>query len=82
MIKKLLNNNKKLMKSSKKIETEKKQLLIKKCKITMNKTIENFKQMASRIKRKLFKGGNQDKNKNDEINNHTIHSNKTSSKNE
>jgi hypothetical protein len=38
--------------------------------------------MASRIKRKLFKGGNQDKNKNDEINNHTIHSNKTSSKNE
>ena len=86
MIKKLLNNNKKLMKSSKKIETEKKQLLIKKCKITMNKTIENFKQMASRIKRKLFKGGNQDKNKNDEINNHTIPSNrnfnKTSCKNE
>ena len=87
MIKKLLNNNKKLaMKSSKKIETEKKQLLIKKCKITMNKTIENFRQMASHIKRKLFKGGNQDKNKNDEINNHTIHSNrnfnKTSCKNE
>jgi hypothetical protein len=87
MIKKLLNNNKKsAMKSSKKIETEKKQLLIKKCKITMNKTIENFRQMASRIKRKLFKGGNQDKNKNDEINNHTIHSNrnfnKTSCKNE
>ena len=82
MMKKLLNNNKKLlMKSSnKKIETEKKQLLIKKCKITMNKTIENFKQMASRIKRKLFKGGNQDKNKNDENNNHTIHSNRNSNK--
>ena len=81
MIKKLLNNNKKLsMKSSKKIETEKKQILIKKCKITMNKTIENFRQMASRIKRKLFKGGNQDKNKNDEINNPTIHSNRNSNK--
>ena len=82
MIKKLLNNNKKLsMKSAKKIETEKKQLLIKKCKITMNKTIENFRQMASRIKRKLFRGGNQDKNKNDDVNNHTIHSNRNSNKN-
>lgn len=81
MMKRLLNNNKKLgMKSSKKIETEKKQLLIKKCKITMNKTIENFRQMASRIKRKLFKGGNQEKNRNDEINNHTIHSNRNSNK--
>lgn len=81
MLKKLLNNNKKLsLKSSKKIETEKKQLLIKKCKITMNKTIENFRQMASRIKRKLFRGGNQDKNKNDEIKSHTIHSNRNSNK--
>ena len=66
MLKKLLNNNKKLSRNitNKNIETEKKQSLIKRCKITMNKTIDNFKSMASNIKRKLFKGGNKENNNN------------------
>ena len=78
MIKKLLNNNKKLTnkQTNKKIETEKKQSIIKRCKITMNKTIENFKEMALSIKKKLFKGGNNEKNNiNDDINiTNNIHS--------
>ena len=59
MLEKLLNNNKKMQgkQINKKIETEKKQSIIKRCKITMNKTIENFKTMATNIKKKLFKGG-------------------------
>ena len=65
MLKKLLNNKKLSRKqTNKKIETEKKQSLIKRCKLTMNKTIENFKAMASSIKKKLFKEGNKDKNNN------------------
>ena len=84
MIKKLLNNNKKLTRkqTNKKIETEKKQSIIKRCKITMNKTIENFKEMASTIKKKLFKGGNNEKNDiNDDINiTNTIHSCRNSKK--
>ena len=80
MLKKLLNNNQKLSRkqTNKKLETEKKQSLIKRCKITMNKTLENFKAMASSIKTKLFKRGNKDKDKsninNDEIKNNIIHS--------
>ena len=33
----------------------KKQSLLKKCKIDINKSIENFKTIASNIKKKLFK---------------------------
>ena len=57
MLKKLLNNGKKLsrIQTNKKIEPVKKQSLMKRCKMTMNKTIEGFKKMASNIKKKLFK---------------------------
>ena len=62
ILKRLLNNNKKKLsrnQTNRKIETEKKtekkQSLIKRCKITMNKTLENFKAIASNIKKKLFK---------------------------
>ena len=67
ILKKLLNNNKKLVnkETNKKIETEKKQSLLRKCKIGINKTIANFKTMASNIKRKLFK---KEKNENLAIN--------------
>ena len=67
ILKKLLNNNKKLVnkETNKKIETEKKQSLFRKCKIGINKTIANFKTMASNIKRKLFK---KEKNENLAIN--------------
>ena len=86
MLKKLLSNHQKLTRkqTSKKLETEKKQSLIKRCKITMNKTIENFKAMASSIKKKLFKGGNKDKDKNninkDEIKSNMIHSSRNYNK--
>jgi hypothetical protein len=86
MLKKLLNNHQKLTRkqTSKKLETEKKQSLIKRCKITMNKTLENFKAMASSIKKKLFKGGNKDKDKNninkDEIKSNMIHSSRNYNK--
>ena len=39
----------------KKLDIEKKQSLLKKCKASMNKTIESFKTMASKIKRRFFK---------------------------
>ena len=77
MLKKLLNNNKKLTKkqTNKKIETEKKQSIIKTCKITMNKTIDNIKEIATNIKKKLFKVGNNEKNNNnDDKNVSSIHS--------
>ena len=77
MLKKLLNNNKKMTKkqTNKKINTEKKQSLIKRCKLTMNKTIDNFKEMVSGIKKKLFKGENKEKkNVNDEIKTDYIYS--------
>jgi len=84
MINKLLNNNKKLARKqvNQKIETEKKQSIIKRCKITMNKTIENLKEMASSIKKRLFKGGNNEKNNiNNDINIiNTIHSCRNSKK--
>ena len=65
VLKKLLNNNKKLSnkEANKKNEMENKQSLLKKCKIGINKTIANFKTMASNIKKKLFK-----KEKNEKIN--------------
>ena len=49
VLKKLLNNNKNLQKKEamKKLDIEKKQSLLKKCKASMNKTIESFKTMAS-----------------------------------
>ena len=78
MIKKLLNNNKKMERkqTNKKIEIDKKQSIIKRCKITMNKTIDNIKEIASNIKQKLFKNGNNEKNNNnnDDKNINTIHS--------
>ena len=78
MIKKLLNNNKKMERkqANKKIETDKKQSIIKRCKMTMNKTIDNIKEIASNIKQKLFKNGNNEKNNNnnDDKNISTIHS--------
>ena len=83
MLKKLLNNNKKLARkqTNKKIETEKKQTLIKRCKLTMNKTIDNFKEMVSGIKKKLFKGGNKEKkNINEEIKKEYIYSIRNSKK--
>ena len=57
VLKKLLNNNKKLanIEANKKNEIENKQSLLKKCKIGINKTISNFKAIASNIKNKLFK---------------------------
>ena len=57
VLKKLLNNNKNLQKKEtmKKLDIEKKQSLLKKCKTSMNKTIESFKTMASKIKRRFFK---------------------------
>ena len=57
VLKKLLNNNKNLQKKEamKKSDIEKKQSLLKKCKTSMNKTIESFKTMASKIKRRFFK---------------------------
>jgi hypothetical protein len=68
VIKKLLNNNKKLLKkeANKKNETENKQSLLKKCKIGINKTISNFKVIASNIKKNLFK---KEKNEKFNINN-------------
>ena len=78
MIKKLLNNNKKMERkqANKKIEIDKKQSIIKRCKMTMNKTIDNIKEIASNIKQKLFKNGNNEKNNNnnDDKNISTIHS--------
>ena len=74
MLKKLLNNNKKISRNqtNKNNETENKQSILKRCKITMNKTIDNFKTMASNIKKKLFKGEN--KETNNIIDEYTIHS--------
>ena len=60
ILKKLLNNNKRLINKerNKKIETEKKESLFKKCKTSMNKTIENFKTGSSNIKNKICKNNN------------------------
>ena len=57
ILKKLLKNNKKLYNKEtyKNVEFVNKQSLLKKCKLGINKTFENFKNMASNIKKKLFK---------------------------
>ena len=57
ILKKLLKNNKKLYNKEayKNMDSMKKQSLLKKCKIGINKSIENFKTIASNIKKKLFK---------------------------
>ena len=73
VLKKLLNNNKKLAnkEANKKNEKQNKQSLLKRCKIGINKTISNFKVMASNIKKKLFKKEKNEKvniNNNDNIN--------------
>ena len=73
VLKKLLNNNKKLAnkEANKKNEKQNKQSLLKRCKIGINKTISNFKTMASNIKQKLFKKEKNEKfniNNNDNIN--------------
>ena len=73
VLKKLLNNNKKLAnkEANKKNEKQNKQSLLKRCKIGINKTISNFKVMASNIKQKLFKKEKNEKfniNNNDNIN--------------
>ena len=83
VIKKLLNNNKKIANKeiNKKIEQDKKQSLLKKCKNSMNRTIESFKTMASNIKKKLFKKDkNEKQNNNEETHNNNIYSNRNNKK--
>ena len=57
ILKKLYNNNKKLnnKETNKKNDKNEKQSLLKKCKTSMNRTIENFKNMASNFKKKILK---------------------------
>ena len=57
ILKKLYNNNKKLKykEASKKKDKNEKQSLLKRCKTSMNRTIENFKTMASNFKKKILK---------------------------
>ena len=74
MVERLLKTNHKLAnkQTNKKIEIDKKKSILKRCKISMNKTIDNFREMASCIKKRLFKK-NRDKLDNEKINNF-IHS--------
>jgi hypothetical protein len=57
ILKKLYNNNKKLnnKETNKKNDKNEKQSLLKKCKTSMNRTIENFKNMASNFRKKILK---------------------------
>ena len=55
------------------MDSMKKQSLLKKCKIGINKSIENFKTIASNIKKKLFK--------NEKIEKLNINNNKNINKN-
>ena len=57
ILKRLYNNNKKLKnkEASKKNDKNEKQSLLKRCKTSMNRTIENFKTMASNFKKKILK---------------------------
>ena len=59
ILKKLYNNNKKLKNKeaskNKKNDKNEKQSLLKRCKTSMNRTIENFKTMASNFKKKILK---------------------------
>jgi len=79
ILKKLLKNNKKLYnkETNKNVESVKKQSLLKKCKLGINKTIENFKTMASNIKKKLFKN---EKNEKLNINNNPNNNKNTKKK--